>query len=90
MTAVAYKFTMNTMDEVMHPWRILYDTAFGTLGTVAIDAVGADDIIGNLAGTFDLNATRSNQLAAGLTFATLSVLERATMRSLGSGKAWVY
>jgi len=90
MTAVAYRFTNNTINEVMHPWRILYDTAFGTLGTVAVDAVGFDDVIGNVAGTFDLSPTRSNQLAAGLTFATLSALERATMKSLGANSGLVY
>ena len=90
MTAVAYRFTNNTINEVMHPWRIMYDTAFGTLGTVAIDAVGFDDVIGNLSSTLDLSPTRSNQLAAGMTFATLSALERATMRSLGANMGTVY
>eukprot|EP00663_Eupelagonemidae_sp_cell21sb_P005885 gene5885-4456_t len=48
----------------MAPKRLLYDTAFGVLGTVAIDAVGGDTVIGNVADMLDLSAQRTNQLAA--------------------------
>jgi hypothetical protein len=83
MTQVAYGFVRNLGDEAMHPWRIAYDAAFGTLGTLAIDATGLDSVIYNISNTFDLAPQRSQQLAAGLTFATLNALERGTMKTLG-------
>jgi len=83
MTATAYNFVENLRTQIMNPQRILYDTAFGTLGTVLVDAVGFDNVIGNVSEMVDLSPQRSNQLAAGLTFATLNTMERATMTSLG-------
>ena len=82
MTSTAFHFAENLRQEVMTPKRLLYDTAFGTLGTVALDAIGADNLIGNLADMFDLSRQRTNQLAAGLTFASLNALERSTLRTL--------
>lgn len=82
MTSTVYHFAENLRQEVMAPQRLLYDTAFGTLGTVAIDALGGDNLIGNVADMFDLSAQRTNQLSAGLTFATLNALERSTLRTL--------
>ena len=82
MTSTAFHFAENLRQEVMMPKRLLYDTAFGTLGTVALDAMGADNLIGNLADMFDLSQQRTNQLAAGLTFASLNALERSTLRTL--------
>ena len=83
MANVAYKFAGNVRDQVMHPMTIAYDTGFGLLGTVLIDTVGFDNVIGNLADSVNLSPQRTNQLAAGLTFATLSAMERATIATLG-------
>ena len=82
MASTAYHFAENLRQEVMAPKRLLYDTAFGTLGTVALDAIGADNVIGNVADMLDLSQQRTNQLSAGLTFAALNVLERSTLRTL--------
>ena len=82
MTQLAYSFVENLRQEVMMPQRLLTSTAWGVLGTIAIDAVGFDGLIGTIASSINLSPQRTNQVAAGLTFATLSALERATMKSL--------
>ena len=85
MTNLAFQFAGNVRQEVMNPWRIAYDTGFGVLGTVLIDATGFDNVLGNVADAVDLSPQRTDQLGAGLTFATLNALERATIHTLGKG-----
>lgn len=85
MATTAYNFAGNLRTEVMHPWRLAYDTGFGLLGTMAIDATGFDGVIGNVAESVNLSPMRTNQLGAALTFTTLAALERATMHTLGKG-----
>lgn len=80
---VATRFASNLKDEVTNPMRIAYDTGFGVLGTVLVDSTGFDNVIHNVATMVDLSPQRTNQLGAGLTFATLNGLERATMHTLG-------
>lgn len=77
-------------NEAMHPGRILYDTAFGTLGTMAINAVGLDNGLATVAEMPGLSTQRTNQLGAGLTFGALAAMERATLRTLMGGKGTVY
>ncbi len=82
MTSTAYSFAEHLRQEIMAPKRLLYDTAFGVLGTAALDAIGGDIFIGNVADMLDLSQQRTNQLAAGLTFSALNALERSTLRTL--------
>jgi len=83
MANTAYRFFGNVRQEVMHPYTIAYDVGFGVLGTVLIDATGFDNVIGNASNSLDLSGQRTGQLAAGLTFASLNLLERATKHTLG-------
>ena len=84
MANTLYKFAAHVKDEVAHPMRLATDVAYGTLGSMALEAVGFENVIGSVASAPGLSADREQQLAAGLTFATLSGLERATMRSIGA------
>ena len=60
MTNLAFQFAGNVRQEVMNPWRIAYDTGFGVLGTVLIDATGFDNVLGNVADAVDLSPQRTN------------------------------
>ncbi len=83
MAATVWILVNNVRHELMNPGRLAYDGAFGLLGTVMIDATGFDNALASLAEMPGLDSTRTNQLGSGLTFATLSALERATVKSLG-------
>ena len=85
MTQVAYNFAGNLRSEIMNPVRLAYDTGFGLLGTMAIDATGFDGVLANVSESVNLSPMRTNQLGAALTFTTLAALERATMHTLGKG-----
>ena len=83
MATTLYRFGDNVMTEFKNPYRIAYDSAFGILSSMALTATGADGLISNVAGMAGLSANREAELAAGLTYGTISALERATTKSLG-------
>ena len=82
MANTAYQFLSNMRGEIMNPMHLAYDVGFGVLGTVLIDATGFDNAIGSVADAVNLSPQRTGQLGAGLTFATLNAMERATMHTL--------
>ena len=84
MAATAWRFVDNVRHEVMNPAVLAYDTAFGLVGTALIDMTGLDNGLAMIAEAPGLDAQRTNQLGAGLTYATLSALERATKHTLGA------
>ena len=84
MANTAWKFIDNVRNEVMKPAVLAYDSAFGLVGTALIDMTGLDNGLAMIAEAPGLDSTRTNQLGAGLTYATLSALERATKHTLGA------
>ena len=90
MTTTLYKFGNNVMGELQKPYMIVYDSAFGVLSSMALDATGADGLISNVAGMAGLSGQREAQLAAGLTYGSIAALERATMRTFPGMMAMGY
>ena len=82
MTSVVMNFASNLKNEAMQPKHLLYDVAVGAVGTFVIDAVGIDDAIGNAVGMLNLGGERSGQVASGVTYATIGLLQRSTMAAL--------
>ena len=62
MTEIAWRYVDNVRKEVMAPHKLIVDAAFGTLGTVVIDATGFDNVISTAAGSLNLSAQREAQL----------------------------
>ncbi len=80
---IAWRFVGNTVNEFgYHPYRFVYDTAFATIASAALDMTPVPDMVEGVASSTGLSGERSAQLGAGLTFAVLRGLEGATMSTL--------
>ncbi len=84
MAATAWRFVDNVRHEVMNPSVLAFDAAYGLVGTALIDISGFDNVLASVAEAPGLDSTRTAQLGSGLTYATLSALERATKHTLGA------
>ncbi len=84
---VAYRMVGNTVNEFgYHPYRFLYDVAFATVASAALDMTPLPDVIESVPGSAGLSIDRQAQLGAGITYGILKGLEHATLSTLHCGK----
>ena len=80
---IAYRFVGNTVNEfAYHPYRFLYDIAFATVASAALDMTPVPNAVEGVASSLGLAGDRTAQVGAGITFAVLRGLETATMATL--------
>ena len=84
---IAYRMLGNTVNQfAYHPYTFLYDVAFGTVATAALDMTPLPELVEGVASSSGLSGNRQAQLGAGATFAILKGLEHATLTTLHCSK----
>ena len=81
--AMPVAFFKNVANEIVYyPQHRLMDIGYGTVATVALNATPYPEFVSSAVGSLGLSGERSREVASGVNYAMIRVMEHSLKRSM--------